>query len=275
MDGFSLRHVDVGSATLRVRSGGSGPAVLLLHGHPRTHTTWWRVAPLLAERGFSVVCPDLPGYGESRQREPDMSKRAMAAQLDALMEGEYTVVGHDRGALVAFRMALSGYAAGLVVLDGLPVSEHLSRCDARFAGAWWHWFFFAQRSKPADAIISRDPLSWYRVDPASMGAENYEDWRRAVTNPEVVTAMVAEYRAGIEIDRYDEEADFAAGMRVECPTLVGWSAFDDLEDLYGDPLGIWRSWATGPLSGVKIASGHHMAEEAPEELAAAIAGFVG
>src|SRR4051794_4937477 len=214
MDGFSLRFVDVGSAVLRVRSGGSGPAVLLLHGHPRTHTTWWRVAPLLAERGFPVVCPDLPGYGESRQHVPDMSKRAMAAQLDALMDGEYTVVGHDRGALVAFRLALSGYAARLVVLDGLPVSEHLARCDARFAASWWHWFFFAQREKPADAIISRDPLAWYRADPASMGAENYEDWRRAVTNPEVVTAMVAEYRAGLEIDRHDEEADFAAGLRV-------------------------------------------------------------
>jgi haloacetate dehalogenase len=276
MDGFSLRFVDVGSAVLRVRSAGSGPKILLLHGHPRTHTTWWRVAPLLVERGFSVVCPDLPGYGESRQREPDPSKRAMAAQLDALMDGaEYAVVGHDRGALVAFRMGLSGYAARLIVLDGLPVSEHLSRCDARFAASWWHWFFFAQREKPADAIISRDPLSWYRVDPEQMGPENYADWRRAVTNPEVVSAMVAEYRAGIEVDRHHEEADFAAGMRVECPTLVGWSEHDDLEDLYGDPLAIWRSWVTGPLSGVKIASGHHMAEEAPEELATAIAGFVG
>src|SRR3954469_12526750 len=274
MDGFSLRHVDVGSATLRVRSAGSGPAVLLLHGHPRTHMTWWRVAPLLAARGFRVVCPDLPGYGQSRQREPDLSKRAMAAQLDALMDDEYTVVGHDRGALVAFRMALSGYAARLVVLDGLPVSEHLSRCDAPFAVAWWHWFFFAQRSKPADAIISRDPLCWYRADPASMGAENYADWRRAVTSPEVVTTMVADSRGGIEVDRGDEEADFAAGRRVECPTLLGCSAYDDLEDLYGDPLAIWRTWVTGPLAGVKIASSHHMAEEAPEELATAIADFL-
>ncbi len=276
MDGFALDFVDVGSARLRVRRGGSGPRVLLLHGHPRTHTTWWRVAPLLAARGFEVVCPDLPGYGESRQRVPDMSKRAMAAQLDALMEGDYTVVGHDRGALVAFRLALSGHASRLVVLDGLPVSEHLARCDARFAAAWWHWFFFAQRCQAG----RRDHL------PRSAGlvpAWTLRRWgrrttptgRRAVTNPEVVTAMVADYRAGIEVDRRDEEADFAAGLRVTCPTLAAWSVKDDLEDLYGDPLAIWRDWVTGPLSGARIDSGHHMAEEAPEALVDTIAEFLG
>src|SRR4051795_12335416 len=106
MDGFSLRYVDVGSAVLRVRTGGSGPIVLLLHGHPRTHTTWWRVAPRVAAAGLTGGCPYLPGYGESRRAEPDWSKRAMAGDLDALMRelgfGAYAVAGHDRGALVAF-----------------------------------------------------------------------------------------------------------------------------------------------------------------------------
>src|SRR4051794_6361971 len=275
MDGFSLQQVDVGSAVLRVRRGGSGPAVLLLHGHPRTHTTWWRVAPLLAARGFAVVCPDLPGYGASRQAAPDMSKRAMAEQLDALMDGEYAVVGHDRGAPVAHRLAVSGRASRLVVLDGIPIAEHLARCDAKFAASWWHWFFFAQRAKPADAIISRDPLGWYQVDEEVMGCENYADFKRAITTPEVVTAMVADYRAGLEVDRFDEEADRAAGRLVSCPTLVGWSAYDDLEALYGDPVAVWREWVTGPLAGAKIQSGHHMAEEAPEQVAGTIASFLG
>src|SRR4051794_28718804 len=90
---FSLERVDVGTATLRVRVGGSGPCVLLLHGHPRTHTTWYRAAPLLAEAGFTVVCPDLPGYGESRRVVGDFSKKAMAGDLVRLMErfGSFSV----------------------------------------------------------------------------------------------------------------------------------------------------------------------------------------
>src|SRR3954449_8390790 len=123
MDGFVLEFVDVGSAVVGGRRGGSGPAVLLLHGHPRTHTTWWRVAPALAAAGYSVICPDLPGYGESRQAEPDLCKRTTAAELDALMRAldlpEYCAVGHDRGVLPAFRLALDGRAARFVALDGL------------------------------------------------------------------------------------------------------------------------------------------------------------
>jgi haloacetate dehalogenase len=272
-DGFTLERV----GGLRVRLGGSGPAVLLLHGHPRTHTTWWRVAPLLVDAGFSVVCPDLPGYGES-QRTPRQTKREIAAALAAMMEAlghsSYAVVGHDRGSPCAHRLAVDHGATRLVLMDGIPIVEHLERCDDRFAAAWWHWFFFAQTDKPAEDIINRDPLAWYRVDPAVMGAENHADWQRAVTNPDVVRAMVEEYRAGFEVDRYDEAADRAAERFVRCPVLIAWSARDDLEDLYGDPVGVWRPWTLGPLKGVRIDSGHHMAEEAPAELASALVDFL-
>jgi haloacetate dehalogenase len=278
--GFRVERVDVGSAALRMRCGGSGPAILLLHGHPRTHTTWWRVAPLLVDGGFTVVCPDLRGYGESRAVEPDYSKRAMARDVAALMRSvgfeEFAVAGHDRGAYVAHRVAVDCVesVARLVVLDAVPISEALARCDARFASAWWHWFFFAQTAKPAEAIISRDPEAWYSVDPASMGAENHADWLRAIHDPAVVHAMVEDYRAGLRADRDDEEADRRAGRHVVCPTLVAWSAHDDLEELYGDPLAIWRPWIAGPLAGARIDSGHHMAEETPEQLAATLAGFL-
>ena len=275
-DGFQLEHVDVGTATLRLRHGGSGPVVLLLHGHPRTHTTWYRVAPLLVDAGFTVVCADLPGYGESRRVAGDFSKRALAGDLAKLMErfGAFSVVGHDRGTGVAHRLAVDGHAERLVVLDGLPITEHLERCDDRFAAAWWHWFFFTQTEKPAEAIINRDPDFWYRADPAKLGPENYADWWRAVHTPEVVFAMVNEYRAGLNVDRHHEAADRAAGRLVTCPTLVGWSLQDDLEELHGDPVAIWRTWATGPLQGVRIDSGHHMAEEAPEEVAVALTAFL-
>jgi haloacetate dehalogenase len=282
-DGFSLDRIDTGEAVLRVRHGGSGPPVVLLHGHPRTHTTWHRVAPLLA-RDHTVVCPDLRGYGES-SAPPTMpdhaqaSKRAMARDVLALMRDlghdRFAVAGHDRGCLVAFRLAMDhpDAVARLAVMDGLPVVEALERCDARFAAAWWHWWFFGQTEKPAEGFISRDPVGWYRVDPEKMGAENHADWLRAVNDPDTVHAMVEDYRAGLGIDRAHDEADRTAGRRVTCPTLFAVSVHDDLEDLYGDPLAIWRDWA-GDVRHARIASGHHMAEEAPDAVAAALRAFL-
>ena len=283
-DGFTLERIDVGDAELRVRHGGSGPPLVLLHGHPRTHTTWHRVAPLLAD-AFTVVCPDLRGYGESSAppTTPDhapFSKRAMAADVVALMGAlgfdRFAVAGHDRGSYVALRLALDSPEAAthLAVLDSVPIAEALDRCDARFAAEWWHWFFFAQTAKPAEEWISRDPEAWYKGgDPQRMGAENHADWLRAIHDPATVHAMVEDYRAGLGIDREHDEADRRAGRRVTCPTLAAWSIRDDMEQLYGDPLVIWRAWA-GDVRGARIDSGHHMAEEAPEQLVATLRDFL-
>ena len=282
-EGFTLDRVDVGEAELRVRHGGSGPPLLLLHGHPRTHVTWHRVAPLLADR-FTVVCPDLRGYGESskppttQDHEP-YSKRAMARDSVALMRAlgheRFAVAGHDRGSYVAFRTAMDHPDAvtALAVLDSIPIGEALARADARFASAWWHWFFFGQTSKPAEHIISRDPDAWYTATADAMGEEAFADYRRAIHDPRTVHAMVEDYRAGLTVDREHDDADRAAGRRVRCPTLVAWSAHDDLEELWGDPVAIWRDWAHD-VHGARIDSGHHMAEEAPEELAEVLNTFV-
>ena len=274
-EGFTLDRVDVGEAALRVRHGGSGPPVVLLHGHPRTHTTWHRVAPLLAA-DHTVVCPDLRGYGESSKppTAPDhepYTKRAMARDVVGLMHAlgheRFAVVGHDRGAYVAFRTALDHPDAvtQLAVLDAVPIGEALARCDATFAGAWWHWFFFGQTEKPAERVISADPEAWYRPDPELMGKENHEDYLRAIRDPATVHAMMEDYRAGLGLDREHDEEDRRAGTRVACPVLVVWASQDDLERLYGDPLELWRNWADD-LRGARIDSGHHMAEEVPEAL---------
>jgi haloacetate dehalogenase len=279
---FDLEFIDVGDARLRVRHGGSGPPVLLLHGHPRTHATWHRVAPLLADR-FTVVCPDLRGFGQSSKPSdlPDhsqASKRAKARDCVALMDrlghGRFAVVGHDRGALTAFRCAMdhADRVAKLAILDAVPVIDHLDRCDARFAKAYWHWFFFAQCDKPERAILA-DPLWWYGGSPQSMGAEAWADYVEAITDPEVVRGMLGDYRAGLSIDVLHESADRAAGRRLSCPTLVLWSLRDDLEDLHGDPREVWRGWADD-VSGRGIESGHHMAEDAPEALAMELTGFL-
>ncbi len=276
-------RIGVGEVDLRVRHAGDGPPILLIHGHPRTGATWHRVAPRLVELGFTVVCPDMRGYGASgkapvRPDHSQQSKRAVAHDLVQLMRHlghpAFAVAGHDRGCYVALRLALDHPRAvsRLVVMDGVPISEALARCDATFARTWYHWFFFAQPGKPERAIMA-DPDAWYSGDPASMGAENHREFRAATRDPATVRAMLEDYRAGLGVDRDHEEADRRAGRTVQCPTLFLWSTGDDMEELYGDPLAIWRSWAENPR-GVPIESGHHMAEENPADLAAALHRFV-
>jgi haloacetate dehalogenase len=287
--GFDESRIGVGNGVeLRVRTGGSGPPVVLLHGHPRTHTTWHRVAPQLVAAGHTVVCPDLRGYGRTSKPpttgdHAPYSKRAMAGDVVALMRalghGRFAVVGHDRGSYVAMRTAMDHpeLVSHLAVLDSIPIAEALGRMDARFATAWWHWFFFAQPEKPERAIAA-DPAAWYgALAPGNaevMGEENHADHLAAIGDPETVRAMLEDYRAGLGIDRAADEADRGAGRRITCPTLVLWSRHDDLEDLFGDPRTIWADWTTDLRGGGPINSGHHMAEEAPDDLAAALIPFL-
>jgi haloacetate dehalogenase len=282
---FQQADIDLDEVTLHVRFAGSGPAVLLLHGHPRTHATWHRVAPQLTAT-HTVVCPDLRGYGKSLKPAPTSdhsahSKRAMAGDCVGLMHrlghDRFAVVGHDRGAYVATRLALDHprLVERAVVLDAVPIVEALERCTDKFARMWWHWFFFAQPDKPERAILA-DPDAWYGNTPRKreqMGEQAYADYRAAVHDPATVRAMLEDYRAGLGIDRAHDEDDRRAGRRIACPLLVVWALRDDLESLYGDPLEVWRSWA-GTLSGAALNSGHHMAEEVPDELAALLLRFL-
>ncbi len=283
-EGFTTDPVDVGEAQLYVRHGGGGPPVLLLHGHPRTGATWHRVAPQLVAAGYTGVVPDLRGYGRSSTptTTPDhapYSKRAMAGDLVRLMRllghERFAVAGHDRGSYVALRLALDHPEAveRLAVLDSVPISEALARCGATFARKWWHWFFYAQPDRPERAILA-DPDAWYGGGSEHMGEEAYAEYRSAIHDPATVRAMLEDYRAGLGVDRVHEEADRAAGRRVTCPLLVLWSSRDDMEELYGDPRDVWRDWATDLRGGGPIESGHHMAEEAPDELAGALRMFL-
>lgn len=283
-DGFEEWDRSVGGGiTLHGRSRGTGPAVVLLHGHPRTHATWHRVAPQLVDAGYSIVCPDLRGYGRSSKPAPDTDHevycdRAMAGDVVALMRAlgheRFAVVGHDRGSYVAYRCALDhpDQVSALAVLDSVPIVEALERADARFAERWWHWFFFC--SPAAERVITADPLAWYQPDRLQMGQQNYDDMVAAVTDPATVRAMLEDYRASLHVDRGIDEQDRAAGRTIACPTLVAWSTRDDMTELYGDPAEVWRPWCSGPLVSGTVDSGHHMAEENPEQLTALLLDFL-
>lgn len=279
---FTLEMIALPEATLRVRYGGSGPPLLLLHGHPRTHTTWHRVAPLLA-RHFTVICPNLRGFGQSSKPSDAhdfiaSSKRAKARDCIALMDHlgfpTFNLAGHDRGSYTAFRAAMDypDRITKLAILDGVPILEALERCDAEFASRWWHWFFFAQPDKPEQAIMA-DPAAWYGGSKDKLGPENFADFMAAINNPDTVKGMLGDYRAGLFIDHVHDREDRTAGRKLACPLHVIWSLRDDLAKIYGDTLAVWQPWAQLQVTGHGIDCGHHVAEEAPEDLAEALIAF--
>ena len=285
-DGYELSRMDLGEVSLRVRVGGSGPPLLLLHGYPETHLMWAGVAGQLAQE-FTVVAPDLRGYGESSQpptvpSHETFGKRAMAGDGVALMHrlgfDRFDVVGHDRGARVAYRMALDSPDAvrRLTVMDVVPTGEVWARADARFALGYWHWSFLAQPEPVPESVIGADPEGFFldaqfggllrTFDPAAVA-----DYTRALRDPAVVHAMCEDYRAGAGWDRRLDEEDRAAGRTIGCPVQVLWAGRGALSAWY-DTLAVWREWASD-VTGAPIDSGHFMVEERPAETLAALLAF--
>ncbi len=274
-DGFELGFYDTGEAIIRARSGGSGPPLLLLHGHPQTHAMWNRVAPLLA-RDFTVVAADLRGYGESSkpptdERHEAYSKRAMARDQVELMRqlgfDRFSVAGHDRGGRCAYRLALDHpeRVVKLAVLDIVPTAEMWRRVDMEFGLVDWHWFFLAQSAPFPEEVIGADPDRYYfRGDRARFDPEALEDYLRCVRNPETIRAMCEDYRAGAGIDRELDELD-RGQRKISSPLLALWSGRDELGRWF-DVLEVWRRWADD-VRGRALDCGHFLAEELPDETA--------
>jgi haloacetate dehalogenase len=275
-EGFERSLVETREGHVLVRRGGSGPPLLLLHGHPQTHVMWHLVAPRLA-REFTVVAADLRGYGGSWKPEatPDhepYSKRAIAREQVEVMRRlgfeRFSVAGHDRGAYCAYRLALDHpeRVDRIAVLDIVPAGEAWRRADARFMLGWWHWAFLAQPAPLPERLIGSDPDGFYlRGDRGRLFApEALAEYRRSFSDPETIHAMCEDYRANATYDRAVDEADRAAGRRLACPVLVLWAGRDDLGALYGDPLAVWRAWADD-VRGRALDCGHYLAEEAPDE----------
>ncbi|HQT55363.1 MAG: alpha/beta hydrolase [Phenylobacterium sp.] len=280
-EGFNLSRVDVGEATLRVRHGGSGPPLLLLHGYPETHMMWSRVADDLA-RDFTVIAPDLRGYGESTApaTTPDhetYSKRAMARDAVALMRhfgfDRFNLAGHDRGGRVAYRLALDhpDVLLKLSILDIIPTADVWKRTNKAFALAYWHWSFLAQAHPFPETVIGADPEYFlFRGSRGMFDPAAYADYVRCLANPAMVHAICEDYRAGASYDVAADEAD-RGKTRIKVPVQVLWGSKGALAAWY-DVLAIWRDWADD-VQGQAIESGHFIPEENPAETLKALRAF--
>jgi haloacetate dehalogenase len=285
-EGFQLSQVDVGEVSLRVRHGGSGPPLLLLHGYPETHMMWGKVADDLA-RDFTVIAPDLRGYGKSTapadaDDHSSYSKRAMGGDAVALMQHfgfeAFDLAGHDRGGRVAYRLALDHPAAvrRMTILDIIPTGEVWARADRRFALGYWHWSFLVQPQ--AEEIIGQNAelfffRAQYRATVGAFGEDAYADYVESLRDPKVIHAVCEDYRAGARFDRVLDDEDKAAGRKIACPVQILWGGKGALAAWY-DTLAIWREWASD-VRGHAIDCGHFIPEEKPAETLVALRGFHG
>jgi haloacetate dehalogenase len=289
-DGFELAHVETPAGKIRLRHGGAGPPLLLLHGNPQSHAMWHRVAPRLAQR-FHVVCPDLRGYGGSFKppATPDhapYAKREMARDLVAVMaqfgQRRFRVASHDRGARVAHRLALDfpDCVERLAVMDIVPTLEHFERTDMSFALGYYHWFWFAQPHPFPEVLINAAPDAWFAAHtsrepkpPGFFAPEALADYLAAARDPAAITGMCEDYRAAATIDLEHDRASRAAGEKVRCPMLVLWGAKGKIGAWYDAPA-IWRQYCAAEVSGGAVESGHYLAEEAPDEVLGWLEGFL-
>jgi haloacetate dehalogenase len=286
-EGFTTARVETSGATIHLRHAGKGPPVLLLHGYPETHAMWHKIAPALSEH-FTVICPDLRGYGDSSKPpggadHAGYAKRAMAADQAEVMTklgfDRFQVVGHDRGARVVHRLCLdhAERVERAAVLDIVPTATVYERTDKRLATYYYHWFFLIQPDGLPERLIGGDPdyylgrlLRSWSGEEGVFAAAAVAEYRRCFRDPATLHATCEDYRAGATIDLIHDAAD--ADRKIRCPLLVLWGEKGVVGRLY-DPLAIWREKAADVV-GRGLPCGHFLAEEAPQATLAALDAFL-
>lgn len=289
---FEHRELATSRGSINAMVGGSGPPLLLLHGYPESLLMWHATAPLLAAR-HTVVATDLAGYGASFRPRPDVAHRAHAKResacdqveaMAALGFGSFAVAGHDRGGRVAYRMAIDhpGRVERAAVMDVVPTGEAWARADAKLARTYWHWSFLAQPAPLPERLIAGDPDAFFDLhlrgqlglgeEPRRYPDEVVDSYKRALRDATAVEAMCEDYRAGAGADVEDDQADRAAGRKIDCPLLVLWAGRGALPHLYPSVIGAWSGWADD-LAGAAVEARHFMAEESPRETADQLLGF--
>lgn len=287
--GFQKAQCHVNGIDIAYRIGGSGPGLLLLHGHPQTHIIWRKVAPVLAER-FTVVAADLRGYGDSGKPPADpqhltYAKRTLAQDNIELMQtlgfDTFDLLAHDRGARVAHRLAMDHPAAvrRMILLDIAPTLAMYSQTDETFARAYWHWFFLIRPAPLPETLIDADPDLYLRsvmgtrsagLAPFMDGA--FEEYLRCLKLPGTARGICEDYRASATIDLEHDRADRAANRMLTMPTLALWGANGIVGKCF-DPLAEWKKVASD-VQGRALPGGHYLPEEVPEALLDEVTAFL-
>ena len=276
--GFKASKVQTTGATINVVSGGQGPPLLLLHGHPQSHAEWHKVAPRLAAE-FTVVAADLRGYGDSSkpadgENHAGYSKRAMAQDQVEVMShfgfDRFAVVGHDRGGRVAHRMAVDHVQriTKAAVIDIVPTHKVYHNVTKEFATAYYHWFFLIQPAPFPETVVSRSLESFVRQ--GSSTPEAYAEYLRCFRDPGTVHAACEDYRAGASIDMEHDDADLRT--KIACPLLVLWAERGSMHQLY-DVLAAWHERASD-VRGKALPGGHFLPEELPDQTFAELRAFL-
>lgn len=284
-EGFKALDLHAGGVEFAGVIGGSGPPVLLLHGYPQSHITWRHIAPRLAAT-HTIIAPDLPGYGDSKvdDFEPRWTKRRVAEALVLLTERlgwkQFSVVGHDRGARVGYRLALDfpEKVSAFASLTVVPTIDVFERMDRQFGLAAWHWFFMAQPDGLPEAMLSHDPDTFIEttLTKMAMGLSNLEPdvvdaYRNAFRDANVRRAMCDDYRAGAGEDIEHDRADRSTGRKLQCPVLVLWPQGKSAPER--TPLDVWKGWADD-VRGEAIPGGHLQPELSPEDVLAHLEPFL-
>jgi haloacetate dehalogenase len=288
--GFASHWIDTAAGRIFARAGGSGPPLMLLHGYAQTNVMWHKVAPELARR-FSLVIPDLPGYGWSdapraAADHAPYTKRATAAAMVEVMEklghARFALAGHDRGGRVAYRLALDnpGRLTKLATLDIVPTWHMWHDLDARLAYRIWHWTFLALPAPGPETVIGRNAVAFWdwksapgtkAKDLSAFDPRALAHYHAFFQDPDRLHATCEDYRAGRTTDLAHDEVDRAAGRKIDCPLLALWGA-SGIPSETNSPLDTWRQWATD-VRGFAIDCGHYLPEENPEATAQALVEF--
>ncbi len=281
MTGMEQRVVSANGIRINAWLGGTGAPVVMLHGYPQTGQMWRKVAPRLLDE-FAIVCPDLRGYGDSDKPRDGYDKRTMARDIHLVMESfghkRYAVVGHDRGARVAHRLALDHPDAvtRLCVLDIVPTHTVFRDTGRELAAAYWHWFYFQVPDLPelmigaAPEAFLRYMLRGWAFRAGAIEEPMVQEYLRAFTLPGTIRAGLEDYRAAASRDLEDDESDLA--LKLRCPVLAIWGEYGKMHSLF-DVLTCWRDKATD-VRGHTLPCGHFIPEEMPEELVADLRQFL-
>ena len=287
---FASHWIDTSAGKMFARSGGDGPPLLLVHGYAQTNVMWHKVAPALAKH-FTLVIPDLPGYGWSHAPKSGAchapyDKRSMANVMIESMEKlghiRFHLAGHDRGGRVSYRLALDhpGRVQKLVTLDIIPTYEMWHRMDDKLAMKVWHWQFLAQKYPMPEMLIEKDPIgyidykmaSWTKAkDMSAFDPRALAHYHAFFSDPLRIHATCEDYRAGRTTDLTNDEADRKAGKKITVPMCALWGTAG-IPDSNG-PLAIWKEWADN-VTGSAIDSGHFVCEENPDATAQAMLAFL-